>query len=124
MTEDEMKKRLKRFALGIIALVQKLPRTPEARVIGHQLVASGTSVGANYRSACRGRSKAEFIAKIGVALEEADESGYWLELILEARLFPIGEVQPWLQEANEITAILAQSQITARQNLGKPGSAR
>jgi len=79
-------------------------------------VRSGTSVGANYRAACRGRSKAEFIAKRGIVVEEADESSYWLELIIEGQLLAATLVEPLLQEANELTAIMAASRKTARGN--------
>jgi four helix bundle protein len=82
-------------------------------VIRGQLVRAGTSVGANYRAACRGRSTAEFIAKIGVVEEEADESGYWLELIIEAAMLRASRVRPLLEEANELTKIMARSRISA-----------
>ena len=82
MDEDELKRRTKRFALRVIKLVAALPKTVEGRTIGNQLVRAGTSVGANYRAACRARSKAEFIARLGVVEEEADESEYWMELII------------------------------------------
>jgi four helix bundle protein len=83
---DDFKKRTKQFALRILKLVEALPNTVAGRTIGVQLVRSGTSVGSNYRAACRGRSKAEFIAKLGIVEEEADESAYWLELIIEGAL--------------------------------------
>jgi four helix bundle protein len=114
MTENELKRRTKRFGLDVMALVGKIPRTRVAEAIARQFVKSGTSVGANYRSACRGRSRAEFAAKVGIAEEEADESAYWLELIVEGRLLPEAEVSPVLREANELTAIMAASGKTAR----------
>ncbi len=77
----DLKKRTKAFALRVIALVESLPRSRTANVIGNQLLRSGTSVGANYRSACRGRSTAEFISKMGIVEEEADESLFWMELL-------------------------------------------
>ncbi|HEY6242329.1 MAG TPA: four helix bundle protein [Pyrinomonadaceae bacterium] len=86
MNADDFKKRTKQFALRILKLVEALPNTVAGRTIGVQLVRSGTSVGSNYRAACRGRSKAEFIAKLGIVEEEADESAYWLELIIEGAL--------------------------------------
>ncbi len=86
MNAEELKKRTKQFALRILKLAAALPNTIEGRAIRGQLVRAGTSVGANYRAACRGRSKAEFIAKIGVVEEEADESAFWLELIIEGGL--------------------------------------
>ena len=94
MNADDFKKRTKRFALRILKLVEALPNTVSGRTIGGQLVRSGTSVGSNYRAACRGRSRAEFIAKLGIVEEEADESAYWLELIIEGALLNAPLVQP------------------------------
>ena len=108
-----MKLRTKRFALEIIRLVATLPKTIEGRVVGNQLIRSGTSVGANYRAACRGKSKADFISKLGTVEEEADESCYWLELIIDGNILPQTEVDPLLKEANEITAIIVASRKTA-----------
>ena len=108
-----MKQRTKRFALEIIRLVASLPKTIEGRVVGNQLIRSGTSVGANYRAACRGKSKADFISKLGTVEEEADESCYWLELIIDGNILPQTEVDPLLKEANEITAIIVASRKTA-----------
>ncbi len=113
MNENELKQRTKKFALRAIKLVDALPKTTVGRAIGNQLMRSGTSVGANYRSACRGRSKAEFIAKIGIVEEEADESAYWMELIVESGLMKPALVNSLLQEANELTAIMASSRISA-----------
>jgi four helix bundle protein len=116
MDEDELKRRTKRFALQVMALVGSLPITTVGRAIGGQLVRSGTSVGANYRAACRARSKAEFAAKLGTVEEEADESGYWMELIIEGKLLEEQQVVSLLREACEITAIMAASRKTvARQ---------
>jgi len=112
MDEDELKRRTKRFALQVMALVGSLPNTQVGRAIGSQLVRSGTSVGANYRAACRGRSKAEFSAKLGTVEEEADESGYWMELIIEGRLMEEEQVMSLLHEANELAAIMAASRKT------------
>ena len=113
MDADELKKRTKNFALRILKLVAALPDTVQGRTIGGQLARAGTSVGSNYRASCRSRSTAEFIARIGVVLEEADESGFWLELIVEGELLPANLVQPLLDEANELTSIMASSRITA-----------
>lgn len=113
MNEEELKKRTKQFGLRVIRLVGSLPRSIEGRAIGNQLVKSGTSVGANYRSACKGRSKAEFVAKLGVVEEEADETAYWLELIIEGYLLEKNLVAPLLKEANEIVAIMATSRKSA-----------
>ena len=114
MEAEELKRRTKTFAIRIIRLVEALPNTSTARVIGNQLLRSGTSVGANYRAACRARSQAEFISKIGVVEEEADESVYWLELLIEAAVLPPTKVQDLLDEANELTAIFAASGRTAK----------
>ncbi len=114
MDENEFKRRTKEFALRVIKLVENIPSTPSGRIIGQQLLRSGTSVGANYRSACRGRSKADFIAKAGISLEEADESLYWMELLQEAKLIPAERLKDLMKEGNELVAILAASIKTAR----------
>ena len=114
MTEKEMLLRTKKFALRVMKLVDALPRTTAGRAIGGQLVRSGTSVPANYRAACRGRSKAEFIAKLGIVEEEADESALWMELIMEGGLVDEIKVRDLHQEAGEITAIMSASKMTAR----------
>ena len=113
MNADDLKKRTKRFALRILKLVSALPNTVQGRTVGGQLARAGTSVGANYRAACRGRSKAEFVAKLGIVIEEADESGFWLELIIEGELLRAELVQPLLDEANELTSIMTRSHMTA-----------
>jgi four helix bundle protein len=113
MDAEGLKRRTKQFALRILKLVTALPNNVQGRTIGGQLVRAGTSVGANYRAACRGRSKAEFIAKLGIVEEEADESAFWLELIIEAKLLNASRVQPLLDEANELTRIMAGSRVTA-----------
>jgi len=114
MKEQELKTRTKQFGLCVMKLVGALPNDTVGRAIGNQLVRSGTSVGANYRAACRGRSKAEFVAKLGIVVEEADECGYWLELIIEGQLLAANLVEPLLQEANELTAIMVASRKTAK----------
>ena len=113
MDEKELKQRTKQFALRIMKLAGALPKSMEARVIGSQLVRCGTSVGANYRAACRGRSRADFIAKLEIVEEEADESALWMELIIESGLMERKLVEPLLQEANELTAIMAASRKSA-----------
>ena len=115
MNADELKKRTKLFALRILKLAAALPPTIEGRAIRGQLVRAGTSVGANYRAACRGRSRAEFIAKIGIVEEEADESAFWLELIIEGAFLKESRVRTLLDEASEITKIMATSRISASQ---------
>jgi four helix bundle protein len=116
MDKQQMQDRTKQFALRVIKLVEALPRTMTGEVLGKQLLRSATSVAANYRSAGRGRSKAEFIAKLGIALEECDESQLWLELIVESGLLPRARAADLLQEAGELTAILVASLNTARLN--------
>ena len=113
MTESELIERTKQFALRVIKLVGELPRTIEGRAIASQLMRSGTSVAANYRAACRARSKPEFIAKLGTVEEEADESAFWLELIIDAGLMSERKFRPLLNEASEIVAIMASSKKTA-----------
>ena len=119
MDESELKKRTKQFALRVMKLVGALPENSIGRAIGNQLIRSGTSVGANYRSACRGRSKAEFVAKLGVVVEEADESCYWLELIIESQLLAVNLVEPLLKEADELTAMMVASRKTAQSSIRK-----
>jgi four helix bundle protein len=109
-----MKRRTKRYALGIIALVERLPRTRTAEVIGRQLVRCGTSVGANYRASCRARSTAESVAKMGVVEEEADETLYWLELLVEAELISRDAVSGLLDEGDQILSIVVASIRTSR----------
>lgn len=112
--EKDGLRRTKEFAIRIIKLVNALPNTIAGRAIGGQLIRSGTSVAANYRAACRGRSKPEFIAKLGTVEEEADESSFWLEVIIETDLMKENLVADLLREAGELTAITASSKITAR----------
>src|SRR5437016_7039851 len=114
MDSAEMKKRTKEFAKRVINLCRKLPRTEEARLVRNQIFRSGTSVGANYRAACRGRSKPDFISKLGIVLEEADETVYWLELVIRANLLPESKVEPLLKEANELVSIFVASSKTAK----------
>ena len=114
--EQKLKDRTKQFALRIVKLVDALPKTTSAIAIARQIIRSGTSVGANYRAACRGRSKAEFISKLGIVTEEADETCFWLELIIEGKLLPEEKVQPLLKEADELTAIFVSSVKTSQQN--------
>ena len=113
MTERELLERTKQFALRIFKLVGALPQTIQGRAVAAQLIRSGTSVAANYRAACRARSKPEFVAKLGVVEEEADETAFWLELIIETELLRAVKVKPLLTEASEIVAIIASSKKTA-----------
>jgi four helix bundle protein len=113
MTERELLQRTKQFALRIFKLVGALPQTIQGRAVAAQLIRSGTSVAANYRAACRARSKAEFVAKLGIVEEEADETAFWLELIIETSLLSPTKVKPLLTEASEIVAIMTSSKKTA-----------
>ena len=113
MTESDLIERTKQFALRVIKLVGELPRTIEGRAIASQLMRSGTSVAANYRAACRAASKPEFIAKLGTVEEEADESAFWLELIIDSGLLTDERIRPLLSEAGELVAIMAASRKSA-----------
>jgi four helix bundle protein len=110
----DLKERTRQFGLRVINLVDALPRRKSATVIGNQLFRSATAVGANYRSACRARSKAEFISKLNISLEEADESLYWLELLDEAQLVAAPRLRNLIDEANQLVSILVTSTKTAR----------
>ncbi|TWU46574.1 four helix bundle protein [Rubripirellula reticaptiva] len=114
MNDSKLKSRTKQFALRVMKLVGALPDNAVGRPISSQLIRSATSVGANYRAACRGRSKAEFVSKLSIVIEEADESCYWLELIIEGELLPKEKVESLLDEANQITAIMVASRKTAK----------
>jgi four helix bundle protein len=107
--EQEFKKRTKELALRIIKLVSSLPQNTVSEVIGKQLIRSGTSVGANYRSACRARSTADLIAKLRIVEEEADECLYWMELIVEAKLVDATNLKSIMLETNEILAMTVAS---------------
>ena len=114
---EELKARTKTFALDVLEFVDGFPTYGPAVRIGNQLAAAATSIAANYRASCRARSKAEFAAKIGVVLEESDESSFWLEVAEARRLGQPGRRQQLTKEAGELTAIFAQSSITARNSL-------
>jgi four helix bundle protein len=114
VNEETFKRRTKQLALDIIDLVGSLPTTRAAAAIGRQLLRSGTSVGANYRAACRGKSKADVAAKLAIVEEEADETSYWIELLIESRILPLSKVNALLNEANEIVAMTVASIRTLR----------
>ena len=116
MDKEELKARTKRFALRVINLVNVLPNTKLGNVIGSQLLRSGTSVGANYRATCLGKSKADFISKLGTVIEEADESAYWMELIIKSNLMSENLIKNLLNEAYEIVAIMVSSRKLAMKN--------
>ena len=103
--EKDLRQRTKDFALGIVRMFSALPKTTEAQVLGKQLLRSGTSIGANYREAYRGRSKAEFISKCGDCLREIEETAYWLELLVDCKIVSPDKLQPLRQECDELTAI-------------------
>jgi four helix bundle protein len=113
---EQLRERTKQFAIRIVTMYRQLPKTDEARVIGKQVLRSGTSVAANYRAVCRARSKAEFIAKIGIVVEEIDETTFWLELLIETGTVKRNRMDDLLAEALELLAIFVASQRTARKN--------
>lgn len=117
MNQDEMKNRTKQFALRVIRLVESLPSNKTAGVIGKQLLRSGTSVGANYRAACRAKSTADFISKLAIVEEECDESMYWIELLVENNLMKKELVENLLDEANQIPAIIVSTIKTSKENI-------
>ena len=114
MKSNDLKKRTKQFALDILNLTDSIPYGRKADAICKQLIRSATSVGANYRAACRARSKADFISKITIVEEESDESSYWLELLLESAILSIDQISRLLKEADELTAIFTASGKTAK----------
>jgi len=116
MRTEELKLRTKQFALRVIKLVEVLPKNKIGDVFGKQLLRSATSVAANYRAACRARSKADFISKIAIVEEEADESLFWLELIAESGLMNTERLKDLTKEADELTAIFTATGKTAKQN--------
>jgi len=116
MNQEEMKKRTKLFALGVIQLVESLPKERTAEVLGRQLLRSGTSVGSNYRSACRAKSIADFISKMGIVEEEVDESLYWMELLIEAGIEVNKKMEALMKEAGELLSITVASIKPARKS--------
>jgi len=119
MTEEQLKQRTKDFAKNIIELCRNLPNNREGRLLGNQVFRSGTSVAANYRAACRSRSKAEFISKLAVVGEEADETLFWLELIKEVKTLETPLLNDLAKESDELVAIVVSSIRTAKKNFGK-----
>ena len=121
MDPTEMKRRTGQFALRVIRLVQSLPKDRVADVIGRQLLRCGTSVGSNYRASCRARSAADFIAKLAIVEEEADESVYWMELLIESGLAPAARLADLIGEAGQLVAITVASINTARRKVKSGG---
>lgn len=117
MNKEELQKRTKLFALRIIRLVESLPETKTAKTIGSQIIRSGTSVGANYRAACRAKSPADFINKLKIVEEEADETAYWLELLIESQTISEDKLKDLLKENNELIAIFVSILKSTRENL-------
>jgi four helix bundle protein len=124
MDAEELKRRTKKFGLDVIKLVESLPSTQTGKVIGNQLLRSALFVGAIYRAACRGRSKADFISKVGITIEEADESLHWLDMPGDAGLARQENLRPLIKEADELVAILTASSKTARVNLNRQSQAK
>lgn len=111
---NALRNRTKAFALRILTLFENLPHSPQAQVVGRQLLRSGTSAAANYRATCRARSRAEFAAKLGIEVEEMDETVFWLEILIEGKLVAEKRMKSLLQEANELTAIFATARRTTK----------
>jgi len=113
-SDVDLRRRTKNFAVRIVKLYRSLPKTEEARILGKQILRSGTSIAANYRAACRARSRVEFIAKLGIVLEESDETAFWLELMQDAAIFPEAKLRDLVQEVNELIAIFVASIRTTK----------
>ncbi len=122
MTEQQLETRAKEFALRVLRMVEALPRGMISEVLGRQIARSATSVAANYRAVCRARSRADFVAKLGLVEEEVDETAFWLEMIVDAGLQPVAKVAALSKEADELTAIFVQSLKTARDGRFSPKS--
>jgi four helix bundle protein len=116
MNPEQLRRRSRQFAVDVVRFCRTLPRTDEARIVGRQLLRSGTGIGSNYRAACRPRSDADFIAKLGIAIEESDETGFWLEVIVEAEIVKARTTEALYRECDELTRILVASRETARRN--------
>src|SRR3954464_5760794 len=114
MTANELKQRTKDFAIRIFKMANTLPRSMGAQVVGRQVLRSGSSVAANYRAACRARSRAEFVAKLGIVEEEADERLFWLEMLVESGTVPEPRLRALLDEAHQLTAIFVASRKTTK----------
>jgi len=123
MDAEDLKKRTKQFGLRVIHLIEALPSSRAASVIGRNLLRSGTSVGANFRAASRARTRPDYISKLGMAIEQADESLYWMEMLVEAKLIPGEKLTALMKEANELVTILTTSAKTRRARV-KPRARR
>jgi four helix bundle protein len=116
VNREEFKRRTKAFAVRVVKMTEAMPQGRASNIIARQVLRSATSVGANYRAACRARSHREYTARIGVLEKEADESLYWLELLVEAEIMSRARLKDLIREADELTAIFTASSHTARQN--------
>jgi len=119
MTPEELRARTKAFALRVVKLYRSLPRTADAQVMGKQLLRCGTAVAANCRASCRARSKAEFAARIGIVVEEADETGFWLEMLGDAEIVKVSLLEELLTESKELTAIFTATMMSARRTASR-----
>ena len=113
----DLKERTKKFALRVLKVVRSLPSTPEGRLLGNQLLRSGTSVAANYRAVCRARSRAEFLSKLAIVIEETDETAFWLEFLAEAVVIPETRLRDLISESNQLVAIFNASRTTAKKGV-------
>lgn len=111
---EDLRNRTKAFAVRVVKMYRTLPYRTDAQVLGKQLLRCGTAVAANYRAACRSRSKAEWVAKIGIVVEEADESVFWLEMLSDCEIVPLQKLEQLLKEAHELSGLFTASQRTAR----------
>lgn len=116
MNKEELKDRTKKFAVRIVNVANSLPIIPAGNVIKYQLIRAGTSVGANYRAACRGRSISEFAAKLGIVVEEADECAFWLEILIDLKIINQQLIVDLIKEAYELVMIFNSSILTINQN--------
>ena len=114
---EEFQKRTKKFAIDVILMYKKLPKTDDARIVGRQLLKAATSVASNYRAACRARSDNEFFSKLSIVVEEADEAAFWMEILTESGMYRVDE--RLVKEANEILAVVARSRKTLRNKIAK-----
>lgn len=119
MTEDELKQRLKSFAVRIVKMVDCMPDTISGRAIARQIVRSGTSPSANYRAACIGKSERDFINKLKIVEEELDETSYWLDIIEETEMIPVNRLAPLHKECKELLSIIVKSIVTMRNRLNE-----
>jgi len=116
LNSEDLKLRTQTFAVRIVDLVERIEKSKMVDVAGYQLIRSATSVAANYRAVCRSRSKADFVNKLGIVEEEADETHFWLEMLVDCRKVELPEAKPLLDEAEQLTKIFAASRITAKTN--------